>query len=161
MVIYTDIELIKNDSDALIVYYDESVRKGAGTISECQVAYMYDIPIFLVSAWEDWHNEVPGWLQGLTTKIFTRFDVLYEYLAALPDGILKRDIYGNHAAGDYYLCSLSGEPFKKSGLHFVSRVSPLYNKDSVELVKHTNERLKDRYQFFLEYLSQEVEKESA
>ena len=158
--IYTDLELIKADSDALIVFYDESARLGAGTISECQYAYLLDIPIFLVSYWEDWHNEVPGWLQGLTTKIFTDFESLLDYMNDLPEGILKRDIYGNHAAGDQYLCSLSGEPFQKSGLHFVSHVSPLYSKVSVELVRTTNEELKDRYQFFLEYLAKEAEEES-
>jgi len=157
--IYTDLELIKADSDALIVYYDESARKGAGTISECQYAYLLDIPVFILSDWEDWHNEVPGWLQGLSTKIFTEWDDLYNYMSALPDGILKRDIYGNHAAGDQYLCSLSGEPFHKSGLHFVSHVSPLYSKESVELVRTTNEELKDRYQFFLEYLAKEAGEE--
>ena len=48
--IETDLNLIINDSDAMIVLYDESVRLGAGTISECQVAYNNDIPIFIVSS---------------------------------------------------------------------------------------------------------------
>ena len=157
--IYTDLELIKNDSDALIVYYDESVRRGAGTISECQFAYDHDIPIFIISYWSNWHKEVPGWLQGLSTKIFTHFFDLYDYLSDLPKGILKRDIYGNHSAGNQYLCSLSGEPFEKSGLHFVSQVTPLYSKESVERIRTTNEEKKDRYQFFLEYLANEADRE--
>lgn len=149
--IYTDLQLIVNDSDALIVYYDESVRRGAGTISECQVAYNYDIPVFIVSAFPDM-SDIPGWLLALSTKVFTNFNDLYTYMRALPDGILKRDVYGNHSSGDYYLCSLSGEPFKKSKTHFVSKVSPLYSKESVEIVKETNEEMKDRYEFFIEYL---------
>lgn len=157
--VFTDLQLIKNDTDALIVYYDESARRGAGTISECQYAYLLDLPIFIVSAWEDWKKEMPGWLHALSTKVFTQFDQLVEYLAELPENILKRDIYGNHHSGEYYLCSLSGEPFKKSKHHFVSKVSPLYSKDAVKIVKEVHEDRKDRYEFFVEYLQNQAEKE--
>jgi len=156
--IHADLELITNDSDALIVYYDESVRKGAGTISECQVAYNNDIPIFVISKWNDVNKEIPGWLLALSTKIFTYFGDLYTYMEHLPAGILKKDMYGNRGTGDYYLCSLSGEAFKKYGSHFVSKVSPLYSKESVEVVRATNEQMKDRYEFFTEYFD-EVRKE--
>lgn len=150
--VFTDLELIKNDSDAIILYYDESVRKGAGTISEAQFAYEHDIPVFVVSAWKDWKKEVPGWLHAISTKVFTSFDDCLAYMSELPEGILKRDIYGNHHGGEYYLCSLSGEPFKKSNHHFVSKVSPLYSKESVKIVKEVHEDMKDRYEFFLEHL---------
>jgi len=150
--VFTDLELLKNDTDAVILYYDESVRRGAGTISEAQFAFLYDIPVFVVSAWENWQKEVPGWLHALSTKIFTNFDDCMEYMDRLPEGILKRDIYGNHHGGEYYLCSLSGEPFKKDKHHFVSKVSPLYSKDSVRIVKEVHEDMKDRYEFFIEYL---------
>lgn len=157
--VFTDLELIKNDSDALIVYYDESVRRGAGTISECQYAFLLDIPIFVVSSWQDWKKEVPGWLHAISTKVFTNFGDLFAYLDRLPEGILKRDVYGNHHSGEYYLCSLSGEPFVKSKHHFVSKVSPLYSKEAVELVKEVHEDMKDRYQFFLEQLEREAQEE--
>lgn len=158
--IYTDLELIVNDSDAMIIYYDESVRLGAGTISECQVAYNNDIPVFLVSAYGDDLNEIPGWLQALTTKMFTSFDDLHTYLDALPEGILKRDVYGNHNAGNMYLCSLCGEPFKKHKQQFVSKVSPLYCGCCVDLVSETVEEHKDRYEFFINYLQDEADKEN-
>ena len=158
--VYADLELIKNDTDAVILYYDESVRLGAGTISEAQVSYLYDIPVFIVSAWEDWRNEVPGWLCAVSTKVFTSFTDCMVYMAGLPDGILKRDIYGNHhGAGDYYLCSLSGEVFKKDKHHFVSKVSPLYSSESVRIVKEIHEDKKDRYRFILEYLEEEARSE--
>lgn len=153
--VQTDIQLIINDSDALIVYYDESVRKGAGTIAECQMAFMHDLPIFIVSDWEDWTTELPGWLHAISTKVFTSFNDLYAYLDRLPYGVLKRDLYGNHRSGDYYLCSLSGEPFKKSKTHFVSRVSPLYSSESVEIVKQTHEQMQDRYEFFKQVMNNE------
>jgi len=157
--VYTDLQLILNDSDALIVLYDQSVRRGAGTISECQVAYNNDIPVFLVSAYNDWSKEVPGWLQALSTKIFLSFDELYKYFDKLPYGILKRDVYGNHNADKYYLCSLCGDPFEKHKHHFVSKVSPLYCKNCVEIVQGTYESHKDRYQFFIEYLEQQSHEE--
>jgi hypothetical protein len=153
----TDLNLIKFQTDALIVYYDESARRGAGTISECQYAYLLDLPIFLVSKWENWELEVPGWLHALSTKVFTNFDELYKYLEQLPDGILKRDRYGNRHSGEYYLCSLSGEPFKKTKTHFVSKISPLYSKESVDVVREVNEKMKDRYEFFLELLEDQID----
>jgi len=157
----TDLELIKNDSDAVILYYDESVRLGAGTISEAQFAYLHDIPVFIVSYWQNWKEEVPGWLHALSTKVFNRFDSCIDYFARLPEGILKRDVYGNHhGIGDSYLCSLSGEVFKKEKHHFVSKISPLYSMDSVRIVKEIHEDKKDRYQFILEYLENEAENEA-
>ena len=151
--IQTDLDLIINDTDGLIILYDESVRLGAGTISECQIAYSHDIPVFLVTAYPEWRQDVPGWLQALTTKIFTDFDTLYAYLERLPEGILKRDVYGNHNAGNEYLCSLCGEPFKKNKQHFVSKISPLYCTTCVDVVTTTFEKHQDRYTFFLEHIS--------
>jgi hypothetical protein len=157
--IHADSQLVIRDSDALIVLYDESVRRGAGTISECQIAYDNDIPIFLVSTYEDWQKEVPGWLQGLTTKIFTEFDTMYEYLHNLPFGILKRDVYGNHSAGNCYLCSLCGSVFGKEKHHFVSKISPLYCKSCVDLVTKTHESHADRYAFIIAQLDEDSETE--
>lgn len=150
--IQTDLNLIQNMTDAIVIYYDESVRLGAGTVSECQFAYNLNMPVFLVCDYPDMFKEVPGWLQGLTTKMFQTFDELYAYLGALPHGILRKDLYGNHRSGDQYLCSLCGECFGKRKHLFVSQVSPLYCKSCVEVVSNTNESHKNRYEFFMEYL---------
>jgi hypothetical protein len=153
--VYTDLQLIEKDSDALIVLLDEGVQKGAGTISECQFAYTKDIPIFVVNALPQ-SERVSGWLFALSTKIFDSFDELYVYLNALPREILKRDIFGNHHGSDHYLCSLCGDSFKKNKTHYVSKVSPLYCKSCVDLVKETHEMHKDRYEFMVECLSSEA-----
>lgn len=153
--IFADTELIRKHTDALIVYYDESVRLGAGTISECQVAYDCELPIFLVNKFSN-INEVPGWLQALTTKMFSSFDELHQYMFDLPAGILRRDQYGNHSHSSHYLCSLSGEVFAKNKSHFVSKVSPLYSPECVDIVKKTYEQHKDRYEFFVEYLTDQL-----
>lgn len=151
--VQTDLNLIQNMTDALIIYYDESVRLGAGTISECQFAYNLNMPIFLVCDYDDMIKEVPGWLQGLTTKMFPNFKELFDYMEQLPEGILKTDLYGNHRSGEQYLCSLCGCTFSKRKHQFVSKVQPLYCKTCVEVVAATNESHKDRYEFFMEYLT--------
>lgn len=151
--IETDINLIRNDTDAVIILYDESVRLGAGTTSEVHEAFMLDIPVFLVNTY-DTLGAIPGWMQAETTRIFSAWDELREYMAQLPVGILKRDVYGNRRSGMYYLCSLCGEVDEKHKAHFVSKVSPMYCKSCVELVKKTFETNYDRYQYFLEYLEE-------
>ena len=157
--VFTDLELIEKDSDAIVLLYDEGVRRGAGTISEAQHAYNLGLPIFIVSAFDNWHEEIPGWLLSLSTKVFDNFDMLYSYLNDLPHGILKRDVYGNYSAGDQYLCSLCGSPFIKDKHHFVSKISPLYCRSCVDVVTTTFESHQDRYQFFLDYLEEESESE--
>lgn len=157
--IHADVQLVLNDSDALIVLYDESVRRGAGTTSEIHEAYRNDVPVFLVSAYEDWLNEVPGWMQSETTKIFSNFEELYTYLDKLPFGILKRDLYGNHGSQNKYLCSLCGSVFEKTKQHFVSKISPTYCNQCVELITKTREGHVDRYEFILDVLENESDAE--
>ncbi len=155
--IETDINLIRNESDAVIVYYDESVRLGAGTFSEVHDAYYHKkIPVFLVNGYPTL-DDIPGWLQAEATKIFSNFDELNKYLETLPPGILKRDLYGNTRSDQYYLCSLCGAVEEKHGSHFVSKVEPLYCKSCVEIVKHTYEELADRYAVFRDIIARDFE----
>lgn len=156
--IYTDLQLIEKNSDALIVLLDDGVRKGAGTISECQFAYTKDIPIFVVDALPE-GERISGWFMGLSTKIFPNFEELYEYLGSLPPGILKRDKFGNRHSGDHYLCSLCGTPFKKNKTHYVSKVSPLYCKSCVDLVKETHDGHVDRYDYIIDYMNRKTTEE--
>ena len=153
--IETDINLIRFDTDAIIILYDESVRLGAGTTSEVHEAFMLGIPVFLLNTYGIL-DEIPGWMQAETTKIFNTWEEMYTYLGALPTGILKRDIYGNRRSGTHYLCSLCGAVEEKHKSHFVSKVSPLYCKSCVELVKNTFETNYDRYDFFVEHLEQQA-----
>jgi hypothetical protein len=150
--IYTDMRLIKDDTDAVVALYDESFRLGAGSFAECQLAYDSEKPLFVVSGFGTL-TEVPLWLKALSTKMFTSFEDLYAYLEALPPGILKTDRYGNHHSESHYLCSLCGEAFEKRKHHFVSKVSPLYCKGCVEVVQKTREEHTDRYQFISELLN--------
>jgi hypothetical protein len=152
--VFTDLQLIEKDSDGIILYYDESVRRGAGTLGEAQYSYNLGIPIFIVNGFDNL-SDIPGWLIALSTKIFSSFDELYDYLEKLPPQIIRRDIFGNHRSNKHYLCSLCGSPFIKKKQHFVSTVSPLYCSSCVDVVKTTFESHKDRYQFILQYLQED------
>lgn len=146
--IYTDLRLIVDNSDGVIAYYDQSFKDGAGSFAECQCAYDNERPLFVVNALD----RVPSWLKALSTKVFNNFSELYVYLGELPEGILKRDRYGNHSSQNHYLCSLCGDPFEKKKHHFVSKISPLYCKRCVDLVQVTREQNFDRYQFIDQFL---------
>jgi hypothetical protein len=151
--IYTDIRLIKDNSDAVLAYYDESFRRGAGSFAECQLAYDLEKPLFIVSAFPA--LEIPGWLKALSTKYFLSFEAFYDYLDSLPKGILKKDLYGNHGVNGKYLCSMCGGVFKKRQHAFVSKVSPLYCKPCVNMVATTYEQQTDRYEFAVEWLNEQ------
>ena len=65
-------------ADAVLVYYDESTQKGAGTLSEAWEAFREGRPIYLVSSFEV--KDIPTWLIGETTQIFADFDSFLEYV---------------------------------------------------------------------------------
>jgi hypothetical protein len=67
------------ESDAIIVLYDESTRKGAGTLSEAWEAFREGRPVYLVTEFP--MEEVPTWLIGETTAIFDNMDDLLEYIS--------------------------------------------------------------------------------
>lgn len=66
-------------SDAIIVYYDESVQKGAGTLSEAWESFREGRPVYLVTNFD--LVNLPTWLIGETTQIFSDFDELLEYVS--------------------------------------------------------------------------------
>lgn len=65
-------------SDAIVVYYDESVQRGAGTLSEAWEAFREGRPVYLVTDFP--MEKIPTWLIGETTDIFPDFDAFLEYL---------------------------------------------------------------------------------
>ncbi len=66
-------------ADALIVYYDESVQKGAGTLSEVWEAFREGRPIYLVTDFP--LDKIPTWLIGETTALFEDFEELLAYVS--------------------------------------------------------------------------------
>jgi len=154
-IVRADIEVVRHHSHGVIVYFDVAAQRGAGTQSECQEAYDYDVPYFLVRGLPTW-KEVPGWIRANSTKMFDTFDHLYAYLGSLPPKILIRDVYGNRHAAPYYLCSLCGDPFVKRGMQFVSKLTPMYCRTCVEIVKATHEAHADRYEFFIQQMKKDA-----
>ena len=90
-------------ADAVVVYYDESVQKGAGTISECWEAFREGVPVYLVTDFPV--VEIPTWLIGETTKIFSDFDGLLEYVSehsyVIRDQMLAQKISDDVLGGLY------------------------------------------------------------
>lgn len=64
-------------ADAIVVLYDESAQKGAGTLSESWEAFREGVPVYLVTDFP--MSDVPTWLIGETTQIFADFEELLEY----------------------------------------------------------------------------------
>ena len=78
-IIACDIESI-DQSDATILLYDESVRKGAGSISEAFYTFLSKKPLYIVT--DENINNIPGWLIGLSDSIFPSFNTLLRFLSS-------------------------------------------------------------------------------
>jgi hypothetical protein len=65
-------------ADAIIVYYDESVQRGAGTLSEAWEAFREGRPVYLVTDFP--LVQVPAWLIAETSQVFLDFELLLEYI---------------------------------------------------------------------------------
>ena len=75
-------------SDVVLVLYDESVQKGAGTLSESWEAFREGRPVYLVT--EFGLEKVPTWLIGETTAMFFNFE---DFLAYASDNQqLEKDV---------------------------------------------------------------------
>jgi len=66
------------DTDAVILLYDESVQRGAGTLAEAWEAFREAKPVYVVSSFE--RRDVPGWLIGESTALFENFAQLLAYV---------------------------------------------------------------------------------
>jgi hypothetical protein len=65
-------------ADAIIVYYDEAVQKGAGTLSESWESFREGRPVYLVTDFPI--EKIPTWLIGETTALFGDFAELLDYV---------------------------------------------------------------------------------
>ena len=80
-IIDIDIKAVVENSDYLIVNWDEAVFKGGGTHGEVTLAYFLKKPIYLI-------NHVPlddlsSWIFSCSTEVFNSFDDLKIYLSSL------------------------------------------------------------------------------
>jgi hypothetical protein len=91
-----------HQSDAMILFYDESVQRGAGTLSEAWEAFREGKPIYVVTEFPT--MRVPTWLIGETTGIFTSFEFLLEYVQHTQ--LIRDDISAAEVARDKMLASI-------------------------------------------------------
>lgn len=84
-------------ADAIIVLYDESTRKGAGTLSEAWEAFREGRPVYLVTDFPI--EEVPTWLIGETTQIFYNMEDLLEYVSD-HSFIIRDQMHAQQVAAD-------------------------------------------------------------
>jgi hypothetical protein len=84
-------------ADAIIVLYDESTRRGAGTLSEAWEAFREGRPVYLVTDFP--MEEVPTWLIGETTQIFSDMEELLEYVSD-HSFIIRDQMHAQQVASD-------------------------------------------------------------
>jgi hypothetical protein len=69
---------IAERSDYIVCYWDEGAAKGAGTKGELTMAKFFGKPVYLVTSFPLF--DIPGWVLGCTTQIFSDFGALKEFL---------------------------------------------------------------------------------
>ena len=73
-----DCREIAERTDFVICYWDESAMRGAGTKGELTMARFFGKPVYMVTALP--HHQIPGWVLGCTTRLFSTFQELREFL---------------------------------------------------------------------------------
>jgi hypothetical protein len=73
-----DCKEIAERSDLVICYWDDSAMRGAGTKGELSIAKHFGKPVYMVTTMK--HEEIPGWILGCTSLIFSSFDELKTFL---------------------------------------------------------------------------------
>jgi len=111
-IILSDYEGIIN-SDILLAFYDESVQKGAGTLSEVALCYLIGIPVLVITKFKT--KDIPGWLLA---EIHDSFDNVNELLSFISDKSKVKSLINKckkYAGGDpivYDIYKFMGRLFK-------------------------------------------------
>ena len=69
---------IAQRTDFVICYWDASAMRGAGTKGELTIAKYFGKPVYIVTSMTP--DDIPGWVLGCTTKVFSSFDELKAFL---------------------------------------------------------------------------------
>lgn len=74
-IIKYDLNLVRNEADIIVVYFDEGCRSGAGTQSEMTVAWDLGKLVYCVA-----DTKLPAWARGCCEEVFSSFDELKTFL---------------------------------------------------------------------------------
>ena len=69
---------IAKRTDYVVCLWDRSAQRGAGTKGELTLAYYFGKPVYMVTRIP--RDRIPGWVLGCTTRIFSSFAELKEFL---------------------------------------------------------------------------------
>jgi hypothetical protein len=96
-----DCDEIAARTDFLIVYWDDSAQRGAGTKGELTMAHFFRKPVYMVTAMPP--EAIPGWVLGCTSRVFSDFSSLQDFLLSqrqawpAPDDTSDRGGTSRHA----------------------------------------------------------------
>ena len=74
-----DCNEIAGRTDFVIVYWNDSAQRGAGTKGELTIAHYFRKPVYMVTAMNV--DEIPGWVLGCVNRIFGDFESLKKFLS--------------------------------------------------------------------------------
>ena len=80
IIINHDLDVMANQADYVICFWDEAAAQGGGTQAELTAAYRKAIPVYLVADMP--LKQVSGWVLGCTDRVFLRFEELKSFLMA-------------------------------------------------------------------------------
>lgn len=83
-IVTIDCDEIAGRTDFVVVYWDESAQRGAGTKGELTMAHFFRKPVYMVTTMPP--EAIPSWVLGCVSRIFSDFGTLKEFLAAPHDG---------------------------------------------------------------------------
>lgn len=86
-------------SQAVILLYDESVQKGAGSLAEAWEAFREARPLYIITSFR--REDIPGWLIAESTSLFRSPAELLEYLENTEQ--VQQDIRNARTAAEAYL----------------------------------------------------------
>ena len=73
-----DCDEIALRTDFVVVYWDDSAQRGAGTKGELTMAHFFKKPVYMVTAVP--LDAIPGWVLGCVSRVFGDFGSLKEFL---------------------------------------------------------------------------------
>ncbi len=73
-----DLDLIEQQADYLVCYWERESARGAGTQAELTAAYRKGIPVYLVTELPP--AEISGWILACAEKVFSSFNDLKTFL---------------------------------------------------------------------------------